>query len=195
MPTFEERFRAVADWCSANGFAAGFPNCHENTGVTPALYGTILITQGVSWQDVPRSTLGNPSTTRTRLTSAHDWAKTQGAAHGFPNFHEANYGAGIVYGTHLLTPAAVTWQDVPVQQILGANIDPTSRPMEQWFTGAHDWAMANGRVAAMPNGHYANYGGTFVVGVFSFNQGFAQWRDLTADELKFPKKYNVGGSW
>ena len=64
MPTFEERFRAVADWCTRNNVAAGFPNCHENTNVTPALYGTILIPQGVSWQDVPRSTLGNPNSVR-----------------------------------------------------------------------------------------------------------------------------------
>ena len=195
MPTFEERFRAVADWCSRNNIPAGFPNCHEDTTKSPALYGTILITSGVSWQDVPRSTLGNPNSVRARLTSAHDWAKTQGAAHGFPNFHEANYGNGVVYGTYLLTPAAVTWQDVPVAQILGSNIDPTTRPMEQWFTGAHDWAMANGKDAAMPNGHYAQYGGNWVVGIFSFNPGVAQWRDLTGDDLRFPKQYRVGGGW
>lgn len=196
MPTFEERFRAVSDWCARNNVPAGFPNCHENTGASPALYGTITISQGVSWQDAPRSAQGNPTSARTRLTGAHDWAKTQGAVHGFPNFHEANPGGGgVVYGTFLLTAAAVTWQDVPVQSILGANIDPTTRPMEQWFTGAHDWAMANSKPAAMPNGHYAQYNGTWVVGVFAFNPGFAQWRDLTADDLRFPKNLKVGGSW
>ena len=197
MPTFEERFRAVADWCSKNNFAAGYPTCHEVTNVSPPLYGTVLINSGVSWQDVPRATLGNPTTPRARLTSAHDWAKTQGAAHGFPNFHEANHGAGVVYGTYLLTPAAVTWQDVPVQQILGVNSDPTARPMEDWFKGAHDFAVMNGQTAAIPNGHYANSGGTWVVGIFTFNPGIAQWRNLTGDELGFtpPKNYSVGGSW
>ena len=196
MPTFEQRFRAVADWCARNNTPAGFPNCHENTTVSPALYGTILITQGVSWQDVPQSAQNNPTTVRTRLTNAHDWAKTQpGIVHGFPNFHEANYGAGVVYGTFLLTAAAVTWQDVPVATILGANIDPTTRPMEQWFTGAHDWAMSNGNPAAMPNGHYAQYGGNWVVGIFAFNAGFAEWRDLTGAELGFAKQYKVGGAW
>ena len=98
----------------------------------------------------PIGAQNNPTTVRTRLTNAHDWAKTQpGIVHGFPNFHEANYGAGVVYGTFLLTAAAVTWQDVPVATILGANIDPTTRPMEQWFTGANDWAMSNGKPAAI----------------------------------------------
>lgn len=195
MPTFEERFRKVADWCGRNGQPAGYPNCHENTGVTPAMYGTIVITQGVSWQDVPVAALGRPNSARTRLTSAHDWAKTQGAAHGFPTFHEANHGAGVVYGVHLLTAAAVGWQDVPVQSILGNNIDPTTRPLEEWFRGAHDWAAGNGRPAAMPNGHYTRNGGTWVMGIFAFNAGFAQWRDLSGDELGFPRNLKVGGGW
>jgi hypothetical protein len=195
MPTFDERFRKVADWCASNGVPAGFPNCHEDGTKKPALHGTILINQGVTWRDVPRSTLGNPTTDRTRLTSAHDYAVSQNFAHGFPNFHQAGSGSSIVYGTFLLDAAAVTWQDVPVASILGSNIDPSARPMENWFTGAHDWAMANGRPAAMPNGHYAQYNGTWVVGVFSFNPGFAQWRDLTATELKYPVNLTVGGGW
>ena len=195
MPTFDERFRKVADWCSSNNVAAGFPNCHEDTTRSPALYGTILISQGVTWQDVLRSTLGNPSDNRTRLTSAHDYALAQGFRHGFPTFHQSGSGSGIVYGTWLLDAAAVSWQDVPVASILGSNIDPTTRPLENWFTGAHDWAVMNGLPGAMPNGHYANYGGNWVVGVFSFNAGFAQWRDLTATELKYPVNYKVGGSW
>jgi hypothetical protein len=195
MPTFEERFRGVANWCSTNGFAAGYPTCHENTSATPTKYGTIIVTQGVNGQDVPRTTLGNPNTPRTRLTSAHDWSKTQGAADAFPNFHEANYGQGVVYGTMLLAPSAVTWQDVPVVNILGNNIDPTSRQMEEWFKGTHDWAVLNGRTGAIPNGHYANYNGTWVIGVFSFNPGFAQWRELTGAELGFPTQYTVGPGW
>lgn len=196
MPSFEERFQKVANWCAANGYAAGFPNCHENTSVTPALYGTFLITQGGTWQDVPRATLGNPNTPRTRLTAAHDWATANGFGHGWPTFHESNPGGtGVVYGTYLVTPAAVSWQDVPVSQILGSNIDPTQRPLENWFTGANDWAVQNSFAAAMPNGHYAQYGGTWVMGIFRFNGGYVQWRDLTADELGYPKKYVVKGGW
>lgn len=195
MPTFEERFRAVADWCAKNNFAAGYPNCHELTGQTPALYGTILFNQGITWQDVPRATLGNPADVRTRLSSAHDWAKQQGAGHGFPNFHEANYGAGIVYGTYKVDPATMQLQDIGVLSILGADIDPTTRPMEEWFRGAHTWATANGHVGAMPNGHYINKFGHWIIGIVSFNAPFVQWRDLTGDELGFSKSYNVGGGW
>lgn len=196
MPTFEERFQRVANWCSSNGYAAGFPNCHQNTTVTPALYGTFLVTQGGSWQDVLRSTLGNPSNARARLVAAHEWAKQNGFGHGWPTFHESNPGGtGVVYGTYLVTPAAVNWQDVPAAQILGANVDPGTRGLESWFTGANDWAVANSIAAAMPNGHYARYGATWVLGIMSFNGGYTQWRDLTADELGYPKSYKVGGGW
>jgi len=158
--------------------------------------GTILITQGGSWQDVLRSTLGNPSTDRLRLTAAHSWAQANGFGHGWPTFHEANPGGtGVVHGTYAVTPAAVNWQDVPVSQILGANIDPTTRPLENWFTGASDWAATNNVPAAMPNGHYANYGGNWVVGIMSFNPGYAQWRDLTGDDLGYPRQYTVGPGW
>ena len=195
MPTFEERFRKLSDWCSKNGFVAGFPTCHENTNVSPALYGAQLFTQGASWQDVPRSTLGNPPDARRRLTSAHDYAKTNGFGHGFPNFHEANYGAGVVYGTFLITTAATTWQDVPVSDTLGSNIDPTTRPLEEWFRGVHDWSQRTGKNAAMPNGHYAKYGTNWVMGVISFPAAYVQFRDLTAAELGFPVQLKVGPSW
>ena len=63
-PTFEERFRKVTDWCAANGFPSGFPNFRDNLGATPKVYGTVLISQGVTWQDVLRSTLGSPNSAR-----------------------------------------------------------------------------------------------------------------------------------
>ena len=193
MPTFPERFQKVATWCASNNVPAGFPTCHEITSSTPAVYGTCLIRQGASWLDVLATTLGNPNSERTRLTAAHDHAKTLGAAHGFPTFHQSGQGSSIVYGTYLIQQSAVQWQDVPVTEILGANIDPTSRPMEDWFRGTWDWAMRTGREAAMPNGHYARYGADWVIGVFSFNPGTTEFRDLTADELGYPRHYKVGG--
>lgn len=196
MPTFQERFQKVANWCAANGYAAGFPNCHEDTTKNPALYGTFLITQGGSWQDVPRATLNNPNDPRARLGRHHDWAIANGFGHGWPTFHESNPGGtGVVYGTYLVTQQAVSWQDVPVAQLLGANIDPAQRSLESWFTGANDWAVQNGIAAAMPNGHAANYAGTWVMGIMTFNGNYVQWRDLTATELGYPTSYKVGGGW
>lgn len=195
MPTFPERFTRVADWCSRNGVVAGFPNGHENTTVSPNLYGTILLTGPVDFRDVPASTLGNPADDRTRLTSAFDYALSQGYAHGYPTFHSAGAGSALVYGTWLLPASMVAWQDVPVAEILGGNIDPTTRPLRDWFTGAHDWATRNGHVAAMPNGHYAQQNGTWVVGVQRFTPGSAQWRDLTATELGYARNLRVGGGW
>jgi hypothetical protein len=32
---------------------------------------------------------------------------------GFPNFHEADYGKGMVYGTILLRDTEAEWRDVP----------------------------------------------------------------------------------
>ena len=194
MPTFAERFQKVATWCAANNFSAGFPTCHEITSQTPALYGACLIRTGATWTDVLRTTLGNPGSDRTRLTAAHDYAKTQNFEHGFPTFHQSGQGSNIVYGTYLIPSTMVQWQDVPVTEILGANIDPTTRPMEDWFRGTWDWATRTGRPAAMPNGHYARYNGNWVVGVFSFNPGTTEFRDLTGDELGYPREYKVGGS-
>jgi hypothetical protein len=56
------------------------------------------------WHDVFKSQLQDLAFDdyRVRLTTAHDYVRRQGYAHGFPNSHHADYGQGVVYGTFLI---------------------------------------------------------------------------------------------
>ncbi|MFD3003643.1 PASTA domain-containing protein [Pontibacter toksunensis] len=181
------RFRAVNDWCvrSSGVYAAGWPNFHSETYHNPlrTVYGHFLLKPSiVHWRDVPATEYG-ATDMRTRFTGAYDYAVRHGYQHGFPNFHEANYGQGVVYGTFLILPGACEWRDVPAAELGLGTGDPTRFPMNRWFTGASDYAARRGYAAAMPNGHYANYGGEYVCGVVVFPPGKAAWADIRGREL------------
>ena len=47
-----------------------------------------------------------------RFREVNDFAGVYGYAAAWPNFHEANYGDGTVYGTFLVPQALVEWRDV-----------------------------------------------------------------------------------
>lgn len=99
----EARFRAINDWARKNGYAAGFPNFHQANYGQGIVYGTILLKDGtVEARDVSASELGNPSDNEARFRAINDWATKNGYAAGFPNFHQADYGQGVVYGTILI---------------------------------------------------------------------------------------------
>jgi hypothetical protein len=100
--SFDARFRAVNDWAVRNGYAAAFPNFHQADYGRGVVYGTILLKQGVEKRDIPASELGNPANNEARFRAVHDWATRNGYVAGFPNFHQADYGQGVVYGTILL---------------------------------------------------------------------------------------------
>ncbi|MBW7897982.1 hypothetical protein B188_08760 [Candidatus Brocadiaceae bacterium B188] len=48
-----------------------------------------------------------------RFREVNDYAECHGFFSGFPNFHEADYGSGVVYGTILLRDTEAEWRDVP----------------------------------------------------------------------------------
>ena len=107
------RFRAVNDWASANGFAAGFPNFHQADYGNGVVYGVQLLKQGaVEWRDILASDLGNPSDNAARFRAVNDWASANGFVSGFPNFHQADHGNGVVYGVQLLKHEAAEWRDI-----------------------------------------------------------------------------------
>lgn len=196
MPTFDERFRGVANWCSSNGFVAGFPTCHENSSVTPTVYGTIVILQGVSGLDVLASTLAFPASAPDRLVATTQFAGTQGKAHGFPNFHQAGSGPALVYGTMLLDASAVYVTPVRVDEVFGTPLDPKTRPLEDWFRACADWAARKGFPAAMPTGDAGGIShGHMMMNVVVFKAGATQFRDLTGVDLKFTTKLTVGPGW
>lgn len=180
------RFRAINDWCVSRGvYTAGWPNFHVATYHNPTrtVYGHFLLRDAVvDWRDVPASEYG-ATDMRTRFTGAHDYALRQGYQQGFPNFHEADYGQGLVYGTFLIVPGTCEWRDVLAHELGLGFGDPSRIPMDRWFTGASDYAAQHGYGAAMPNGHYANYGQGWVCGVFLFPPGSAEWADIRGREL------------
>lgn len=111
---FPERFRQTNDYSVQTGFFGGFPNMHEANYGTGIVYGTILLHKGTAdWRDVPASTLGFAADVRTRFRHVHEYAVAQGYVGGFPNFHEADYGSGPVYGVLFLKREACEWRYVP----------------------------------------------------------------------------------
>jgi hypothetical protein len=115
-----------------------------------------------------------------RFREAHDHAGNHGYAMAFPNFHEADYGDGVVRGTHLLLGTTVEWRDVPAAEYAGASVED----VPAMFRAATDYAVRQGYPAAMPNFHSADWGQGLVYGTFLFRPGSVPWRDVPADLLR-----------
>jgi hypothetical protein len=64
--------------------------------------------------------------------------------------------------------------------------DLTKYPIKEWLRRTASYAFNSGVSADMPNGHYANYGGTWVIGVILFNPGSIECRDVPGKEFGFP---------
>ncbi len=98
---FDVAHRKVNDWGYNQGHPSGWPTFEQRTGAGGREYNVALIkpnTNAVFWRDVPASAMGypNPNDFRVRMTKAQNYAPTQGAVHGYPNFHQADYGSGVV---------------------------------------------------------------------------------------------------
>jgi hypothetical protein len=109
------RFRQVNDYASVHGFVGGYPNFHQADYGCGTVFGTFLIRPGAAeWRDVSAAELGYPpgDDIGARFRATNDYAFRNGFAGGFPNFHQADYGQGIVYGTILLHHHTVEWRDV-----------------------------------------------------------------------------------
>lgn len=109
------------DYSAANGFAAGFQNFHQADYGEGIVLGCILIRGGVEWRDVPAAELGNPAGMAPRFRTVHDYTYNKGFVGGIPNFHEANYGQGIVYGCLPLKGDIAEWRDIPVSDFCALN--------------------------------------------------------------------------
>ncbi len=174
------RFRAVNDVAPTLGYSAAFPNFHQADYGAGVVYGTILLKPGyVEWRDVPANQLGNPGgDIGSRFRAVNDWAGNNGFSFGFPNFHEANYGHGVVYGTMLLRENAAGWADIPA-----ADLGNPGSPEER-LRAVNDWASGHGFRGAFPNFHQADYGAGVVYGTILIKQEAADWRDISAVDLK-----------
>jgi hypothetical protein len=172
----EERIRAVNNWASGQGYVSGFPNFHEADYGTE--FGTVLLkAEAADWRDISAAELNFPPSFDSRFRAVNDWASAHSYIGGFPNFHEANYGSGTVYGCVLIKRAAADWRDVPAAE-LGNPTSPEDR-----IRAVNDWAVRNGYVSGFPNFHEADYGNGTVYGCILLKHEAADWRDLRAAEL------------
>jgi hypothetical protein len=58
-----------------------------------------------------------------RFREVQRYADVYGFFAGFPNFHEADYGDGVVYGTILLRDTEAEWRDVFRSDLGNPHID------------------------------------------------------------------------
>ncbi|MDK8193218.1 hypothetical protein QP794_24325 [Paenibacillus sp. UMB7766-LJ446] len=111
-----EMFRIASNLASEEGYPAAIPSLHHDRSKN--LYGFYFIKPGyVDWQDVKASDLGNPSGISERFRAANDYSIKLPYNGAFPNFHEANYGEGLVYGTYLLKGEAGGLREVPMSAL------------------------------------------------------------------------------
>ncbi len=145
------------------------------------VYGTILLKKEAGgMRDIKVAELGNPTTPQARFRAANDYANRNGFLGAFPNFHEANYGNGLVYGVCLISKEAGEWRDVKATE-LG---NPTR--FEDFFRAVNDYAYRNGFVGGFANFHEATYAQGKVYGVILIKKSHGEWRDISANDLKNP---------
>lgn len=115
LEDFAARMRATTNYAVQHGYIGGFPNGFNTDYGKGMVCGTILIKPGsADWRDVPLAELGNPALDDigARMRSANDYAARNGYLSGFPTFHHADYGKGIVCGLILIKRDAGEWRDV-----------------------------------------------------------------------------------
>ena len=114
----DERFRAVNTWAGQNGYAGAFPNFEQADPGTGIVFGVHLLKK--EWavhRDIPVVELGSPGTWEERIRAVNRWAADHGYYAGFPTFHQADYGNGVVYGAILIEDGAARHQDISRQTL------------------------------------------------------------------------------
>jgi hypothetical protein len=182
MADWDRRFRASHDWSKWHGFADAFPNFHEANYGDGVVNGTFCLPSStVDWRDVPRSQYAvfQIEDVPAMFRGANDYAVANGYAAGLPNFHQADYGAGVVYGTFLVKNGKIDFRDVPAAE-LGVW---DRRDAPRMMRAASDYAATHGYAAAFPTFHEADYGNGLVFGLVLFKPGSTSWQDVPADLL------------
>ncbi|MEP6700815.1 MAG: M12 family metallopeptidase [Bacteroidota bacterium] len=114
---FAARMRATQNYAVQNGYIGGFPTYHHVDNGKGIVCGTVLINSSAAdWRDVPIGELGDPplDNIKARMTSAHNYAVNHGYLGGFPTFHHADYGKGIVCGIILIKKESGEFRNVVV---------------------------------------------------------------------------------
>jgi hypothetical protein len=174
------RFRQVNDYANVHGFVGGFPNFHQADYGCGIVFGTLLIRPGQGEErDVSASDLGTPPGDNwgARFRATNDYANRNGFVGGFPNFHQADYGQGIVYGTLLFRSGAAELRDVSAAD-LG---NPPGDDIGARFRATNDYAVQNGFAAGFPNFHQADHGQGLVYGTILLRSAAVEKQDVLED--------------
>lgn len=107
-----------------------------------------------------------------RFTKVHNFAVKEGFVGAFPNFHQAEYDRGVVYGSILLNHNSAIWRDIPAEEL--GNPDSS----EGRFIAIHEYAIKNGFVGGFPNFHQAEYDGKLVYGSLLIKPEAGEWFDV-----------------
>jgi lamin tail-like protein len=119
-----------------------------------------------------------------RFRNAHRYAGTQGFVGGFSNFHEADYGRGVVYGTFMLPAATVDWRDIPRAALIA--LEPGANQIENVpavIRAISRWGSANGYDGGIPTFEQADPGGGVVYGAMLLRPGVTQWQDVPRAQI------------
>ena len=117
-----------------------------------------------------------------RFREVQRYADVYGFFAGFPNFHEADYGDGVVYGTILLRDTEAEWRDVFRSDLGNPHIDD----VPALFRAVDAYAAQLGYPAAFPNCEQADHGLGVVYGTILMKPGTTEWRDVPRSELGDP---------
>lgn len=166
------RMRESMAYATRYGFGAGVPTFENGTQNGQIVYGTVLIPKKyVEFKDIPQSELGNVDLNnfQERVRQSMTWAANHGYSAGIPTFHHADHGRGIVCGTILFKPDAVTFRDV--QQGRMEMISRDEAGTAGWVRSVVRYASKIGQVGAFPTFHQATYGDKgLVYGVIFFKK-------------------------
>lgn len=126
------------------------------------------------------------------LRNAGRFSWNQGFVGGFTNFHQADYGRGIVRGVFQLPANSVEWRDVPRATL--ATHDKGVAQMEDVpavVRAVNRWAVAQGHIGAIPTFEQADHGTGVVLGVLILRPGVAQWRDVPLETIRASRLEDV----
>jgi Lamin Tail Domain len=122
-----------------------------------------------------------------RFREVQRYAGVYGFLGGFPNFHEADYGDSVVYGTILLRDTEAEWRDVPRSEYQVLHVED----VPAMFRAANDYAAREGYDAAFPNCEQADHSQGVVYGTILMKPGTTERRDVLRGELGDPQPDDV----
>jgi hypothetical protein len=180
--TADRRFRLVNDYARKLGYVSGFPTFQEADYGQGIVGGINLLPANVAeWQDVPRTTYGvyRIEDVPGLFRGAAAYATGQGFPGAYPNCHQQDHDAGVMYGTILIKPGMGESRDVPRTALGNPNVADVGAMMG----AAADYAATNGFASAFPTFEVAVQDGVENYRLLLIYAGNSDWRDVPITDL------------